>query len=371
RARLSALTATPAQSVPTKEVGTAPAGDKDGGAQGETWVRPHLLPPFLAALRELTATLEAMLALYRQGTNALSDWDQLGQSLAKATELNAALRRQALQLHLVPVSLLIQRLAAESGLPGEIENDNGFEAELTGETAAKLVPPLAALIKGLGWTQAGQPDPLDAVKTPKPFLVRAERVGEFLTLKVKRGNAPGSGANRENQLVPDELSPIEAAIAEVQGRLKLDPTGGWFCLTVPVLPATIRSVIFQIGKEEYALPARNYLYHLTIKQQEVWESGGFTFLYRYPQVIPLLFTPNLSPSLDREEQDLTLALIEVGRIRFGLPVTKVEGYQELLRTDSDRPVVKGPFSFAKTYRPNGRLVLLADPNELAGLIPEY
>src|SRR5690606_9503098 len=114
--------------------------------------------------------------------------------------------------------------------------------------------------------------------------------------------------------------------------------GGWFRLALPVFPAMVRCILFRVGAEEYALPAQNYLYHLTSNGQEVRRSGELTFLLRYPEVIPLVVTADFAVP---EEGDLTLAIIEEERVRFGLPVTRVEGYEDLLRTDPDRPVVKG------------------------------
>ncbi len=369
-ARIKALaTATPeALPSPVEKGKTPSAGEVNGGAPPELWARPGSLHPFLSTLGELTAVIEEMRTLYRQGTNALSDWEQLGLYLTAATELNSDLRRQALRLPLVPVEWLISRVAAESGLPGIFAGSQEPVAELSGETAAKLVAPLAALIKGLGWTKTSR---REGVEAPKPILFTAEQKEELLTLTAGSGHPTVTGVGGEDLWDREELDRITESIGQVQGRLEIDPAGNWFQITAPVLPATIRCLLFQAGAEEYALPARNYLYHLTIKREEVRRSRDLTFISRYPEVIPLVVAADFTAPLEGEGTDLTLILLAVERMRLALPVTRVEGYDELLQTDPDRPVVKGPLSFAKAYRRNGRPVLLADAGELAGLIPRF
>ncbi|NLY91525.1 MAG: hypothetical protein GX081_07970 [Firmicutes bacterium] len=346
----------------------SPVAEVNGETPPQPWVRPGLLQSFLTTLGELTATLEEMLTLYRRGTNALRDWEQLGLYLSTATELNSALRRQALRLPLVPVDWLISRVAAESGLPGVSAKSQEPAGELSGEIASKLVSPLAALIKELGWTKASRPE---GEETPKPFLFTAEQGEGFLTLMAWRGNPLESRMDGEDRLAQGGPDSITEALGQVQGRLEVDPAGKWFRLTVPVFPTMVRCLLFRAGAEEYALPARHYLYHLTIKREEIRRSGDLTFIFHYPEVIPLLVTADFSAPLEQEDSDLTLVLIEKERVRFALPVTRVEGYDELLLTDVDRPVVKGTLTFAKAYRRNGHPVLLADAGELAGLIPNF
>ncbi|HEY8392673.1 MAG TPA: Hpt domain-containing protein [Capillibacterium sp.] len=376
-ARLEALV-TPTGALPSPaDKETTPPGESElplpaGAVDAETlpgaWVRPEILQPFLTTQGELTAVLEEMLTIYRQGTNALGDWEQLGVCLATATELNSTLRRQALRLPLVAVDWFISRVAAASGLPGVAAESPQPEAELSGETAAKLIPPLAALMKELGWTERSQPAG-EAKK--EAFLYTAEAGEEFLTLTLRR-TTPSVACGSGEELMPREApARIREAIGQVQGRLELDPAGNWFRLTVPVFPATVRCLLFQAGTEEYALPARYCLYQLTVKREEIRQSGDLTFIFRYPEVIPLVAAADFSLPLAGEDPDLTLILSEVERRHFALPVTRVEGYEDLLWTGPERPAVKGTLSFAKAYRPNGRPVLLADAGELAGLLPNF
>lgn len=286
-------------------------------------------------LGKLTTVQEEMLELYRRGENALSDWEQLGLYLETMEDVNSDLWNEARKLCLLPMELLFTKISSALGDEVKVKI-LGAETEISKEVADKLLQPLIVLTHFI-LSEHGCKDVAGGGRKRGEVIYRVERDGEFLTISIEKTGVPDYSIDNGLFFETEVLDEVEEYIRQLRGELYFyGEDKGMINLKIPVFTNLTRACIFQAGAQRYMLPNYQFNHQITIKKNEIQQSGEMLFYLRYPEVIPLFDLEANLGSYD-ENSDISVLIVSYDRLKFGLVISELLGFKEVVVAREQKP----------------------------------